>query len=292
MVIVTGADGFIGSHMVKYLRSKGLQVRAVGSKRDLTNSREVEYCLAGGSEVYHFAARHGGIGYISDPLVQFELSTNNMRADLNVIEYCKQRSIKLFYPSSACIYPDLSTPLKETDRLPAHAQEMYGWEKLYITELSAYVPLMRVGILHTIYGEGQAWEGSRAKYPTALSRKLLEAIKTGSDVKLWGTGEQKRTFLYIDDAVEMMCRVMTMPYTAPVNISHPQSVSVKETAEQLARDVGFEGKIVFDPTAPVGRDERGADTSRFFSEYQYTPLISPREGFKKVFVWLQNHLVF
>jgi len=308
-VLVAGGGGFIGSHLASYLKDKGYFVRVVDihfpqirkewwskadevvnlDMRDYVNvikvTRDIDW-------VCWLCSDMGGVGYFSTH--DYYPYLNNMTMDMNILKACEFNGVKrLFYSSSACIYPthlqqDPSKPLmlKEDMIFPANSDLMYGWEKLMMTMLCERSPLdARVGIFHTIYGEGQEWDGERAKFPPSITRKVLEADKV---VKLWGDGQQIRTYLFIDDAVEKIYRILTMPYSGPVNVGADEITSVRDTAKLLCEIAGKECTFEFENDKPSGVLGRGVDNSEFIRRYGYHNQYSLRDGFTRMYNWLKG----
>jgi GDP-D-mannose 3',5'-epimerase len=308
---VTGASGFLGSHMVAFLKEKHHWVRAIirtpnrETKKlynqanevvstNLSNEKSTIAALKHVDYVFHFAADMGGVGYFSQ--AQYVPFVGNMRMDLNILAACEANHVKrLFYPSSACAYPiDAAqrfkrTPkLRETMFLPANPDQMYGWEKLTMLLLSAHAPIeTRVGVLHTIFGPGQEGTGKRAKFPAAITHKVIEAAASNSPIHIWGNGKQIRTFLYITDALEKMYEVMMHEkYFGPVNISADEQVTVVQCATWVCELAGIKPKFIFEKNKPTGVLLRGVDNSKFAKHYRYRNKVRTKEGF----TLLYNHI--
>ena len=280
-IAVTGARGFIGSNMVKFLKKKGHEVKTY----DLLDLRKFD-CAAeavvGCDQVYHFAANMGGVGYFSKE--QYTPFMDNMQMDINIIKACEMYGVKkLFYPSSACIYSPSEVPLFEQMLWKSSRPDQpYGLEKLTITKMAPLLPVeTKVGILHTIYGIDQDYNPPKAKFPAEMARKVVEAMKTGV-IEVWGGGEQTRTFLWIDDAVEMIYEAMMGKMVLPVNISSEEEVTINQCVEWMCDEMGIKPKILHDLNQPSGRINRGANMNLWNSVYTYRPKVSPEEGFKKL----------
>lgn len=287
--LVTGAGGFIGAKMVTFLKSRGFSVVVV-KKRDLRLINNIKPLLKDVDIVFHFAADMGGVGYFSE--ANYYPFINNMLIDLNLLVACEEMSVKrVFYPSSACIYPPSKRPLSEDMiNLPADPDQMYGWEKLSITKLVKHSPLdVRVGILHTIFGPGQSWEGKKAKFPPTIAFKAIQAKDTGK-IYIWGDGSQTRTFLYIDDAIEMIYEVATSErYEGPVNISSNEVVTVKQCAKWACDYLEISPKFIYQPDKPTGVMTRGVDNSKYEKIYKYRQKIKTQKGFELITDYIRSN---
>ena len=298
-VLVTGANGFIGSHMVKYLEARGDTVRPLTREvADLRKYDALPDLFRGVDQVYHFAANIGGVGYLSKE--NYYPFIDNMTADLNVLKACEEVGVqRLFYSSSVCAYPidtqgdSSNVPAFSEDQLvPANSDQMYGWEKLMITLLAKHSPLdVRVGILNTIFGEGQDWEGDRAKFPPAITKKVIESKRTGEPIKIWGDGTQVRTFLYVDDAIGKIHEVMNTPgYWGEVNIANAEAATVKQCADWLCEIAEIESNYVFELDKPTGPMARGVDNTKFESHYNYRNRFTTKQGFERLYKWMEPQI--
>lgn len=278
-VAVTGYKGVIGSAMTEFLESKGHEVSLI--EADLTKE-----CpdLSTYDQIYHFAAQTGGVGYQDKNGADSALSTAQM--DLNVLRAAGDTPI--FYPSSACVYPEGKGTEDQIGQ--GDPQGEYGQVKLMMTKLSESIPNMRVGILGTIYGELHSPE--KEKFPQALCRKVLKHLQDFEAAKhlefvdwieLWGDGTQVRTFLWIDDLLEMIYELMTTEYHGPVNLVSPNPVTVKEAADILCDYIGLTTDYHYDTTAPTGHSVRVESTEKWNKHYKYRPQIKPNEGLKKLY---------
>lgn len=296
-IVVTGAGGFIGSHMADFLESKGHEVKRLDNRYvDLRYYMNVIVSFRGMDQVYHFAANMGGVGFFTKN--NYQPFVDNMTMDLNVLKACEEAGVKrLFYPSSACAYPvDIQSTESEVPRLsedmliPANADQMYGWEKLIMTLLSKEAPFdVRVGILNTVFGEGQEWAGDRAKFPPSIVHKVLESKKTGNSIEIWGNGKQTRTFLYIQDALEKIYEVMNHDqYYGEVNIANDEVVSVQQVADWLCEYAGIKPNYEYDLSKPSGVLARGINNSKFNSHYKYRNKFTTRQGFERLYNWMER----
>lgn len=258
-ITVTGASGFIGHHLARYLKSKGHWVRGVDIEqpiwsrgeadefwlRDLRDREQAKTAVRDVERVYHLAADMGGIGYITDPNQEATIMLNNTLINANMLNAALQAGVeRLLFTSSVCVYPvDRLTSLcpellHENDAIPANPQKSYGWEKLHAEHLFQYARGLgldtRIVRLENTYGPEGAWRGGKEKAPAALCRKVAEAKLSGQDsIEIWGDGEQRRTFMYVDDCVRGLEAVMESARLFPVNLGPDESVSVDELAVEI-----------------------------------------------------------
>lgn len=317
-VVVTGAGGFIGSNLVEFLKGKGHFVRAVDIEwpgyrkelfgqadqiwtRDLRSYEVSEDALEDVDWVVHLAADHGGAGYFYSDY-DWRAAQNNSLIDASVRDAFAEDQ-RLFFASSACTYPiekqgKGSEPLKESDWGGGEAEQLYGETKRHSTlmfeGMRDHGYDTRSGVFHTIYGPYQEYEGIRAKFPTAIARKVYEEAHTrdggrpGSLIEIWGDGTQRRTFLYIEDALEKIYRVMTKPYEGIVNIGSDESVSIKECADILCEHAGIEPEYQFNEDQPTGVDDRASDNTEFNRLYGKIDQTSAKDGFIKTYKWVKG----
>ena len=312
-VVVTGAGGFIGHHLVKYLKQKGCWVRGVDIKHPefeptvadefiLADLRFFENCMRtvqGVQDVYHLAADMGGIGYITSN--HANLTRNNILIDAHMIEAARLAGVERFlYTSSACVYPSYlqNTPdvkgLREEDAIPADPEKGYGWEKLFAEQLITYYHEefgldVRIVRFHNIYGPLGTYEGGKEKAPAAIMRKVAEA-EDGSEIEVWGDGKQTRSFCYIDDCVEGLVRIMDSGYTKPINLGTEELVTIDELVDIVCEVAGKRLHKRYNMSAPQGVRGRNSDNSKLREILGWEPRISLREGIERTYPWIWAQL--
>ncbi len=312
-VLVTGAGGFIGHHLTKYLVEHGYWVRGVDIKEpeyeptaadefgllDLTKSENCLQATEGVDEVYGLAANMGGIGFIESH--KAEIVRDNTLMNLQSIEAARANGVKRYlYTSSACIYPGYLqdktdvTPLREEDAYPADAEDGYGWEKLYMERVCRHYTEdfgldTRVVRFHNIFGPLGTYDGGREKSPAAICRKVALANRD-DEIEVWGDGEQTRSYCYIDDCVEGIYRLMRSDHRDPINLGQDRMISINELVEIVARLAGKTIRKRYDLTKPQGVRGRNSDNTRLREVLKWEPQISLEEGLDRTYCWIADQL--
>ena len=317
--LVLGAGGFIGNHMVNRLKSENENVIGVDIKNtefsesqanefiigDLTNFEFVNNLLSSHefTEIYQYAADMGGAGYIFTGENDADVMHNSSLINLNVlkttVEHQDTSKVKIFYSSSACIYPEnlqleaKDVSLRENDAYPANPDSEYGWEKLfsermYLAFSKNYNLNVRIARFHNIYGPLGTWNNGKEKVPAAICRKVAEASNPG-EIEIWGDGKQTRSFLYIDDNIEATRRLMESDYNLPINIGSEEMVSINELV-QIVTEISKKNisvKHIDGPQGPRGRNSDN-DLIRKVLSWDYT--YSLREGLELTYSWIQQQI--
>lgn len=313
-VLVTGAGGFIGHHLVNYLKGLGYWVRGADMKYpeytvtsadefalvDLRDAQDAGQIMREVDEVYALAADMGGMGFISSH--QAQILHNNALIDLNTLEAARTNgALRLLYASSACVYPEFLQEraevraLKEEDAYPAQPQDAYGWEKLVTERLCQhycedYGLETRTARFHNIFGPEGPWDDGREKAPAAICRKVARAKITGStEVEIWGDGEQTRSFCYVDDCVVGMHKLMRSNYHEPLNIGQDRLVTINELVDMVSEIAGIEVVKTY-VEGPQGVRGRNSDNTRLRQVLDWEPQISLEEGLRNTYFWIEEQV--
>jgi GDP-D-mannose 3',5'-epimerase len=313
-VLVTGAGGFIGHHLVKSLVKRGYWVRGVDIKApefeptaahefELLDLRRFDGCLLATrfvDEVYALAANMGGIGFIENN--KAVIVRDNTMISMNTIEAARVNGAKrLLYTSSACIYPGYRqketavTPLREEDAYPADAEDGYGWEKLYMERVCRHYTEdfgldTRVVRFHNIFGPLGTYDGGREKSPAAICRKIALAAEEDT-IEVWGDGLQTRSYCYIDDCVEGLYRIMTSGAPDPINLGQDRMISINELVDIVAAIAGKKIAKRHELDRPLGVRGRNSDNTRIRELLGWEPSISLETGLARTYEWIQGQLI-
>ena len=311
--LVTGAGGFIGHHLVKHLLGKGYWVRGVDIKHpeyeespseefELLDLRRFDNCLIatrGIDEIYHLAADMGGIGYIT--AYHADIARNSAMINLHMLEAARINGTKRFlFSSSACVYPQYLqkspdvTNLKEEDTYPAEPEEGYGTEKLFMESLCRYYYEdygleTRVVRFHNVYGPLGTFEGGKEKAPAAICRKVA-LTPDRDEIEVWGDGEQTRSFMYVDDCVEGIHRIMRSDYPYPLNLGTDELVTINQLVDSVAEIAGKSITKRYDLSKPQGVRGRNSDNTKIYQVLGWRPQIPLREGLEPTYRWIESEL--
>ncbi len=313
--LVCGAGGFIGGHLVKYLKDRGYWVRGVDLKEheftrlpaddfvvgDLREQSVVRSVLDRPfDEVYQLAADMGGAGYIFTGEHDANVMHNSATINLNVVEQARLVGVRnIFYSSSACMYPEYNQKdpdnpkCSEDSAYPAAPDSEYGWEKLFSERLYLayhrnYGSRVHIARFHNIFGPEGTWTGGREKAPAAMCRKVAEA-DNGSSIEVWGDGKQTRSFLYIDECLEGVRRLMDSNFLGPVNIGSEEMVSINQLAETVMDIAGKQLHINHVP-GPLGVRGRNSDNHLIREKLGWAPNMMLRDGLAKTYAWISKQV--
>ncbi|MBI4865245.1 MAG: NAD-dependent epimerase/dehydratase family protein [Candidatus Riflebacteria bacterium] len=312
-VLVTGAGGFIGHHLIRRLKQSGVWVRGADVRHpdyepspaddfQLVDLREWEGCLQatrGVDQVYNLAADMGGIGYIT--AVHARLARDNVLINAHMLEAARVNRVSRFlFSSSACVYAQAKqteaevTPLKEEDAHPADPEPGYGWEKLYTEELCRYFYQdhrleTRVARLHNLYGPLGCYDGGREKSVAAICRKVALA-RDGDEIEIWGDGEQTRSYLYIDDCLDGLTLLMASDYRGPLNLGTERLVTIDHLVDLVSCAAAKRVTRRYDPAKPQGVRGRSSDNTRVRRTLGWDPKISLEEGLARTYAWIAQEL--
>lgn len=313
-VLVTGAGGFIGHHLVTFLKAHGHWVRGVdlkfpefcattADKFEILDLRRWDDCLEATRDVemvYALAADMGGMGYISSNHAR--ILHNNSLINLHTLEAARVNGVRRYlFTSSACVYPEYRqqrtdvAPLREAEAYPADPQDAYGWEKLITEQLCThyrgdYGMETRIVRFHNIFGPWGTFEGGREKAPAALCRKVATAKLTGNpEVEIWGDGEQTRSFCYINDCVQGICRLMQSGFYEPLNLGQDRMISINQLAHMIATIAGVNVHLKHVP-GPQGVRGRNSDNNLLRRVLQWEPEITLEDGLAKTYEWIESQV--
>ena len=315
-VLICGAGGFIGNHLVKSLKSREYHVTASDINMPAYSQSQADVFKTGDlrdasfvaelmdqpfDEVYQMAADMGGAEYIFSGEKDAEIVYNALLINLNVLKRSAEKGVsKIFFPSSACVYPDTTShssgsgDFKETDAYPAQPGSEYGWEKLFSERLYSsfmrnYSITCKIARFHTVVGPEMPYDGGKEKAPTALARKVVQA-EDNTEVEVWGDGKQTRTFLYIDECLEAVQRLMdSTDFHGPVNIGSDEKISINEMTEAY---IEFSGKNLRlkHVKGPQGTRNRVSNNNLIFEKLGWKPSEPARKGLKRLFDWVETQI--
>jgi GDP-D-mannose 3', 5'-epimerase len=316
-VVVCGAGGFIGGHLVRYLLRRGVQVvRAVDIKplsewhqveRGLENLsldlKEKDNCRIATENVthiYQLAAEMGGMGFIENNKA---LCMLNVLTNTNMLMAAREAGAERFlFASSACVYnaQKQTSPhvvaLKESDAYPAMPEDGYGWEKLFSERMCRHFEedfgmICRVARYHNVYGPYGTWSGGREKAPAALCRKVIEAKRSGDHtIRIWGNGEQTRSFMYVDDCVKGTEMIMDSDIDVPINLGSSELVTINQLVDVVEEIAGVRLKREYDLHAPRGVNGRNSDNSLIQRRLGWEPSIRLRTGLERTYLWIEAEI--
>jgi GDP-D-mannose 3',5'-epimerase len=316
-VVVCGAGGFIGGHLVNTLRARGAsEIRAVDIKPldewyqkchsaeslslDLRDKNNCYLATEGMDAVFQLAADMGGMGFIENnrALCMLSVLTNT-----HMLMAAKEQGTKrFFYSSSACVYngekqtnPDV-VALKEEDAYPALPEDGYGWEKLFSERMCRHFEEdfgleCRVARFHNVYGPLGTWIGGREKAPAAICRKVLEAKRSGGhEIEIWGDGHQTRSFMYIDDCTQGIMDIFGSEIHEPVNLGSSELVTINQLVDVVEEIAGLRLKRKYNLTAPRGVNGRNSDNTKIKKYLGWEPSIRLRDGMAKTYAWIESEM--
>jgi len=310
--LVCGAGGFIGGHLVNRLKSEGYWVRGVDLKEneygnmnaddfivgDLCDPRVAEKAVIGVDEVYQLAADMGGAGYIFTGDNDASVMHNSAMCNLTVLEAARLEGIKkIFYSSSACMYPEYNQldpdnpKCSEDSAYPAAPDSEYGWEKLfserlYLSYYRNHKMEVRIARFHNIFGPQGTWVGGKEKAPAAMCRKVIEAAE-GGVIEVWGDGKQTRSFLYVEECVDGIRRLMESDFTGPVNIGSEEMIAINDFAKMVI-DISGKNISIKNIPGPTGVRGRNSDNRLIQEKLGWQPSQPLIDGMRKTYAWIKQ----
>lgn len=315
--LILGAGGFIGSHMVKRLKSEGFWVRGVDLKFPFYSPSPADDFAIGDlrdryfcrsvidrkfDEIYQFAADMGGAGYIFTGDHDADIMQNSATINLNVLDAAVKRNIqRIFYSSSACMYPkhnqlDAENPnCAEDSAYPANPDSEYGWEKLFSERLFLayarnYGLEVRIARYHNIFGIEGSWNNGKEKAPAALCRKVSE-VADGQTIEIWGDGNQTRSFLYVDECIDGTIKLTRSDWTGPANIGSNEMISINNLARLVMKIAGKENIIIKNISGPIGVRGRNSDNQLIFKKLAWQPTEPLADGIKTTYAWIEKQVM-
>ena len=315
--LIAGGGGFIGGHLAKDLLANGYTVRVVDVKSmddwyqvhpeaenlvlDLNDLDACRKAVAGMDEVFNLACNMGGMGFIEN---NKGLCMISVLINTHLLMACREEGVeRYFYASSACVYngdkqTDPNNPgLKEADAYPALPEDGYGWEKLFSERMCRHFRedfgvLTRVARFHNVYGPQGTYKGGREKAPAAMCRKVIEAEQSGNhSMEIWGTGTQTRSFMYIDDCVEGIKRIMYSDVIEPLNLGSDEMVSINQLVDIVEDIAGVKLERHYNLDAPKGVNGRNSDNTLIKENLGWAPAISLRDGMGKTYDWIKEQMI-
>ena len=315
-ILIGGGGGFIGGHLAKSLLGRGYEVRVVdvkpldqwyqineGAENIVANLEEKEACFSateGCDEVYNLACNMGGMGFIENNKALCMLS---ILINTHLLMAAKEHNVKKYlYSSSACVYAaDKQTDtavaaLKEADAYPAMPEDGYGWEKLFSERMCKHFEedfgmQVRVVRFHNVYGPDGTWRGGREKAPAALCRKIIEAKKSDNlSIEVWGDGEQTRSFMYIDDCITGLDKLMESDFSDPINLGRSEMVSINELIDMISDIAGVKVERNHDLNAPQGVRGRNSDNSLILEKLGWEPEVDLKTGLATTYAWIEEQI--
>ena len=312
-ILVIGAGGFIGGHLVTKLKSFGYWVIGVDIKEHEYKKTDADNFIIADmripelvdkvidediDEIYQLAADMGGAGFVFTKENDADILHNSALINLNVLNTCVKKGVKrIFYSSSACIYPEknqldpLNPKCAEDTGREGPPDSCYGWEKLFSEVLyDAYARnygiTVKIARFHNIFGPYGTWKGGREKAPAALCRKVIEA-KNDTEIEVWGNGEQTRSFLYIDECLEGILRLMESDFSGPVNIGSEEMISINNFAKMII-DISGKNIRIKNIPGPLGVNGRNSDNTLIKEKLNWSPTQPLRKGIEKLYEWISN----